>query len=156
MSVPEQPLTNAVLAFARQVAVLPDEALTDTWPIPSAPGDFWHGYDDNVREVILNVYLELRRLAAEIEASRSPATTAQRALAQHQIAYRDLTGSLAGVRDDEIDTPPADDEWPLRTVLLHIALAEHGFHALVHWAVRRQREGNKLPIRDAGRFSRCR
>jgi hypothetical protein len=139
-------LTQSVLTFARHLAAMPEAALTDAWPAPSEPGGCWYGYDDNVREVVMNTYLELRQLAAEIESHRPPATIAQHALAQHQLAYRDLTGALAGVRDDEFDLVPAENEWPLRTVLYHIQLTERGFHALIHWAVRRQREGNTLPI----------
>jgi hypothetical protein len=146
MDMSDGSLTQSVLTFARQLATMPEAALTDAWPAPAAPGGLWYGYDDNVREVALNVYLELRQLAAEIEASRPPATIAQRGLAQHQMAYRDLTGALAGVSDDEMDLVPAENEWPLRTVLYHIQLTERGFHALIHWAVRRQREGNTLPI----------
>jgi len=139
-------LTQVTLDLARQLATLPDDALTRDWPAVSVPGGFWYGYDDNLREVIFNVYVELRSLATEITSQRQPATAAQIALAQHQIAYRDLTGALAGVREDEFDRAPDENEWPLRTVLYHIGLTERGFHALIHWAVQRQREGNQLPI----------
>jgi hypothetical protein len=139
-------LTQTMLDLARHLAMLPDDALTGDWPAASQPGGFWYGYDENLREVIFSVYVEMRRLATEIASKRPPATTAQRALAQHQIAYRDLTGSLAGVREDEFDQTFGENEWPLRTVLYHIGLTERGFHALIHWAVRRQREGNQFPI----------
>ncbi len=89
-------------------------------------------------------------MAAGIEVRRQPqASEAQRILAQHQRAYRDLTGALVGVREDEFDLAPSEGEWPLRTILYHIAMAERGFHALIDWAVARQRGGDVLSIEMA-------
>jgi hypothetical protein len=139
-------LTISTLSFARSLAAMSETALTRDWPIPSPVGGFWYGYDDTAREVAFRVYQQLRDLATEIARSRQPATEAQRILAQHQIAYRDLTGALAGVRNDEFDLVPAEGEWPLRTVLYHIALTERGFHALIDWAVARRRAGDDRPI----------
>jgi hypothetical protein len=139
-------LTNSTLSFARSLAAMSETALTRDWPAPSPEGGFWYGYDDTAREVAFRVYQQLRDLATEIATSRHSPTEAQRILAQHQIAYRDLTGALAGVRDDEFDLVPTEGEWPLRTVLYHIALTERGFHALIDWAVARRRNGDDRPI----------
>lgn len=139
-------LTTSALAFAGALATISDDALVQDWPAPSLPGAFWHGYHDSSREVAFRVYHQLRDLATEIETSRTAATAAQRILAQHQRAYRDLTGALAGVAEAEFDLAPADNEWPLRTVMYHIALTERGFHALIHWAVDRRRAGDLASI----------
>lgn len=140
-------LTTSALAFAEALAVLSNMQLTRDWPTPAKPGAFWHGYDDTVRDVAFRVYVQLRDIAAEIETCRQPAATeAQRILAQHHLAYRDLTGALAGIREQEFDLLPAENEWPLRTVLYHIALTERGFHALIHWAVARRHGGDIVAI----------
>jgi len=140
-------LTTSVLAFAGALAAMPEDRLVQEWPAPSQPGAFWDGYEDHARDVAFRVYLQLRELAAGVEQRRQPpASEAQRILAQHQLAFRDLTGALAGVREDEFDREPAANEWPLRTVLFHIAMTERGFHALIDWAVARQRGGNVATI----------
>ncbi|HYI13810.1 MAG TPA: DinB family protein [Thermomicrobiales bacterium] len=146
MTASQGSITASTLAFASALAMTSDDALTRDWPAPSPPGGFWYGYEDNAREVTFRIYQQLRDLATEIEITRTPATEAQHILAQHQFAYRDLTGALAGVRDDEFDRAPDEKEWPLRTVLYHIGLTERGFHALIHWAVARRRAGDTLPI----------
>lgn len=140
-------LSTAVLGFATSVAKLPESDLNSDWPSPSAPGALWHGYDDTVRDMVFRVYHELCDLTVTAELQRlSPPSEAQRILAQHHDAYRDLTGALVGVDEDEFDRAPAENEWPLRTVLYHIALAERGFHALIHWAVARRRDDDSVSI----------
>jgi hypothetical protein len=149
VEMPDRSITDAVLTFSAGLARLSDDALVADWPEPSEPGGFWYGYDDTAREVAFCAYQELHDLATTIAVERPAATEAQHILAQHQVAYRDLTGALAGIGDDEFDLAPAENEWPLRTVLYHIALTERGFHALIHWAVSRQRGGSGLPIEMA-------
>ncbi|MGH9176155.1 MAG: DinB family protein [Vicinamibacterales bacterium] len=144
---PEQQLVVATLDFARLLAAIDDHSIGTEWPDPPAEGTRWSGgYDDTIRETVFRAYQQLCGLAAMIASSRTPPTEAQLILAQHHRAYRDLTGALAVVGDDVFDLEPAEGEWPLRIVVYHIALAERGFHALIHWAVRRQRTGNTLPI----------
>ncbi len=145
------PLTTAVEEFARAIVALSDEALGREWQGPPGEG-VWAGYADSAREFIFQVYLELRQfatLARAERAARGPAmTSAQRILAQHQIAYRDLLGALAGVGDDEIDRPPAADEWPLRRVLAHMMITEYwGFHPQIRHAVDRRRGGQSEPAK---------
>jgi len=144
---PDRTLVTSALAFADALATLSDARLVQDWPRPAQPGAFWYGYDDIAREVAFRVYVQLCELAAGIETQRHPtASEAQRILAQHQVAYRDLTGALAGVHEQEFDLLPAENEWPLRTILYHIALTERGFHALIHWAVARRRGGDVVSI----------
>ncbi len=147
METPVGVLPAAVLGFAASLAVVSESDLTSDWTSPSLPGAFWHGYDDTIREMVFRMYHELCDLAVTAEMQRSsPPSEAQRILAQHHDAYRDLTGALVGVVEDEFDREPADNEWPLRTVLYHIALAERGFHALIHWAIARRRGGDGVSI----------
>ncbi|MEX1158147.1 MAG: DinB family protein [Thermomicrobiales bacterium] len=146
MSVSSGQLSSSVIAFARVLAAMPEQELGRKWQHPSEPGTTWSGYEDSPREVVFNAYQQLRDLAVEIETRRQPPSEAQRILAQHQLAYRDLTGALAGVADDEFDQPPAENEWPLRTVIYHVGLTERGFHALIHWAVARRRGGDVVSI----------
>jgi hypothetical protein len=109
-------------------------------------GQRWHAYDPDARNVALLVNLKLCGLASEVASERSNRSRAALIAAQHHAAYRDLTGALAGVRDDEFDRAPARDEWPLREVVHHVAGAEMGFSLLIRWAFERQRGGNVLPI----------
>ena len=139
-------LTASVLEFTRVLAASPEDDLVREWPTRSEPGSIWSGYEDSRREVVFNAYQCLRDLATEFEMRRPLPSEAQRILAQHQLAYRDLTGALVGAGEDEFDLPPAAGEWPLRTVVHHIALTERGFHALIHWAVSRRRGGDVKSI----------
>jgi hypothetical protein len=78
---------------------------------------------------------ELRDLAVRLAAMRPAAPSqAQRILGQYHHAYRDLTGALAGVRDEDLDRIPKEGEWPLRDVIEHILGAEHGFLGTVQYA----------------------
>ena len=57
------------------------------------------------------------------------------------IVDRDLTGVLAPARTDDLDTPPAEGEWPLREVCEHMLGAEYGFLRVCRIAIERQRAG---------------
>src|SRR5207247_9938797 len=77
---------------------------------------------------------QLRHLAVRLTAMR-PATPsqAQRILGQYHHAYRDLTGALAGLRDEDLDRVPREGEWPLRDVLEHMLGAEYGFLSVIRY-----------------------
>ena len=137
----ERILAQAVEAFAATTAALPDEALEREWQ--------WRAHDEEgVRFAFFVTYQELRELAAIAaaeRAARGPAQTlAQRILAQHHAAYRDLHGVLAGVDDGALDREPAPGEWPLRAVLEHVVGTEHGFFAVVSYALDRHHRGEPL------------
>ena len=134
----DRTVTQAVEAFAATTAALPDEALEREWQ--------WRAHDEEgVRFAFFVTYQELRELAALAateRATRGPARTlAQRILAQHHAAYRDLHGVLAGVDDGALDREPAPGEWSLRSVLEHVVGTEHGFFAVVSHALERHRRG---------------
>ena len=137
----ERILAQAVEEFVAATAGLPDEALEREWQ--------WRAHDEEgVRFAFFVTYQELRELAALAaaeRATRGPAQTlAQRILAQHHAAYRDLHGVLAGVDDGALDREPAPGEWPLRAVLEHVVGTEHGFFAVVSYALERHRRGEPL------------
>lgn len=146
MSVSGETLTTATLDFAARLATLSDDDLIQDWTSRSAPGRFWSGYDDSAREVAYRVSLQLHELAAIVESQQASSSEAQRILAQHQRAYRDLTGALVAVRDADFAREPVADEWSLRTILHHVTLVERGFHALIHWAIRRRQGGDRADI----------
>lgn len=109
----------------------------------------WRDYDEEgLRFAFFVAHLELQDLAAALADSRAhhaPPTLTQRILGQYHRAYRDLTGALAGVRDDELDRAPAADEWPLRRVVDHMLDAESGFATAIELALERDTEHPEKP-----------
>jgi hypothetical protein len=139
-------ITRAIERFAFSLATLPDDALVEPWPEQVPAGERWHAYDFDARNVAFLINLKLCALASEIGASRPSRSRAASIAAQHHAAYRDLTGALAGVREDEFDRVPAPGEWPLRAVVHHVVGAEMGFSLLIRWAVERRRADDDRPI----------
>ena len=132
-------LAHAVERFAQVTQGVPDPDLDREWA--------WGAYDsEGVRFAFFRTYEELRQLAAKVAAERSadgPLTsTAQRILAQYHAAYRDLQAVLLGVEAGEAERAPAEEEWPLRTIVAHIVGAEVGFYVVVKYALDRHRSGN--------------
>ncbi|MEZ4520329.1 MAG: DinB family protein [Thermomicrobiales bacterium] len=141
-------ISRAVVDFAGRLARVGNETLTARWPEPGREGHRWHGYLETARDVALHLNLMLNRLTCELLAGRSldrPALIC----AVHHRAYRDLTGALVAVDDEEFDRPPDEREWPIRTVISHITDAELGFSLLIDWAVERSRMGDDRPIEMA-------
>ncbi len=125
---------------------LTDEDLGREWA--------WKEYDEEgIRFALLMAHHELRDLAATIEEERSssatPITAAQRLLGLYHDAYRDLTGALAGITDEELDRAPAEAEWPVRKALEHMLGAESGFRTSMVLALRIRRAGQDRPATDA-------
>lgn len=125
-------VTEAVEALVRATVDLSDDAMGRPW--------VWREYDEEgLRFALLLAQHELRDLAARLDARRArtgpPRSAAERILGQYHEAYRDLTGVLAGVRDEDLDRAPAAGEWPIREVLHHMLGAEYGFLAVVRFAV---------------------
>ena len=122
-------VTQAVEALVRSTVGMTDSDLDRPW--------VWREYDEEgLRFVLLLAQHELRDLAVRLAAMRpAPPSQAQRILGQYHFAYRDLTGALAGLRDDDLDRVPAEGEWPLREVIAHLLGAEYGFLAPVRYAL---------------------
>jgi hypothetical protein len=121
-------VTQAVEALVRATVDLPDAEMDRPW--------VWREYDEEgLRFALLMAQHELRDLAVRLAAMRpAPPTQAQRILGQYHHAYRDLTGALAGVRDEDLDRVPKEGEWPLREVIEHMLGAEYGFLGTVQYA----------------------
>ncbi len=109
----------------------------------------WEAHDEGARFALLGAMHELRALAVRLAAERRrdgpPMTRAHHALAQYHAAYRDLEAAFLGVTNDIYDRPPAPGEWPLRYVHAHMVASERHFFSLVHYGLRRQREGGTAP-----------
>ena len=121
-------VTQAVEALVHATVDLPDAEMDRPW--------VWREYDEEgLRFALLMAQHELRDLAVRLAAMRpAPPSQAQRILGQYHHAYRDLTGALAGARDDDLDPVPREGEWPLREVITHILGAEYGFLGTVQYA----------------------
>lgn len=108
----------------------------------------WGAHQEGARFALLGAMHELRALAVRLAAERrragQPLTRAQHALGQYHAACRDLEAVMLGVSAEEYDASPAPGEWPLRYVYSHMVGAERNFFALVHYGLRRQRDGGDL------------
>lgn len=109
----------------------------------------WREYD-GVRFAFLLTSQQLRELAVKVEAERAthgPAlTSAQRILAHHHRIYQEMRGTLVHVKNDEVDRPPAEGEWPLRNVLAHMIRTETAFFVLIRYAIERLRTHDGRPV----------
>lgn len=129
-------LADAVERFTHALAGATDEQLALPWT--------WGDYDsEGLRFASLRAYEELRALAVQLLAERvvvgPPITQAQRILGQYHAAYRDLDALLLGVSDDDLQRPPAPEEWSLAQVVRHIVEGDGGFFVLVRYALERHR-----------------
>jgi hypothetical protein len=122
-----QGLADAVLRFADATHALPEYILDND---AYAWGDY-----EGVRYAFLHTTMALRGLAGRLLAERfrgqRPVTFAQHALAEHHAALRDFQSLLIGVPDEIIATNPKPDEWPIRTILVHVHDAERYFYAAI-------------------------
>lgn len=114
----------------------------------------WKEYDEEgIRFALLMAHHELRDLAVTLEDERArsdtPLTSAQRLLGLYHDAYRDLTGALAGIGEEELDRVPAQGEWPVRQILQHMLGAESGFRTSMVLALQIRRAGEQRSATDA-------
>lgn len=128
-------LYPAVLRLAGQTFNFTEADLAQPWA--------WGPHEEGVRFALLGTYHELQQCTASIQAERvsagRPVTQAQYILGQYHSAFRDLEAVLLGVTDAQFDQRPGPGEWPLRTVLAHIAGAERNFFTLVYDGLQRVR-----------------
>ncbi len=149
-------LSTEVKRFTDTLLGLPDSVLRQDWL--GVPGeDDWREYTDNLSDVAYLIYQKLRAFTVTVHSDRAehgpPITTAQRIIAQHQLAYRDFCGVMAGVRDEDLDETPFEGEWSLRSNLAHIMLAECWSQGpQIRHAIELRRTGREpapIPARDA-------
>lgn len=130
-------LSASVEGFTDATGNIADEVLARPYT--------WKDYDEGLREAFFRVYEEVRAVAAHAAsvraASTTPATEAQRIVAQYHAAYRDLLAVLLGTSDADLDRAPAAGQWPLRAVLEHIIEADYGFRAVVRGTLALLRSG---------------
>jgi hypothetical protein len=136
-------LAQALSRFAHITQNVPDAALERAWA--------WRSYDsEGIRFAFFRTYEELRELAVRLHQERGrqgqPVTHAQRILGHYHAAYLDLQGALLGMLEPDFELSPAEEEWPLRKVLVHIVSADLGFYVVVRYALDRLRHHLDLPI----------
>ncbi len=153
MAVAPITVTQAVEDLVRAAVRLPDEAMDRPWA--------WGAYDEEgLRFALLMTHHELRDLANRLLAARDragrPMGESERIRAQYHEAYRDLTGLLHRVRDDELDREPAPGEWPIRDVMQHMIGAIYGFSAVVRWALECHDAGKPLDLPSREDWARYR
>ncbi len=137
--------TQALERLVRASVHLTDADLDRVWA--------WKEYDEEgIRFALLMAHHELRDLAVTIEDERARGETAltagQRLLGLYHDAYRDLTGALAGISEEELDEAPAEAEWPVRKALEHMLGAESGFRTSMVLALRIRRAGEPRAATD--------
>jgi uncharacterized protein len=134
---PDANLFTAVDYLAARTYALADTDLDQPYA--------WRAHAEGARFALLGTYHELRELAVALAARRAaegpPVTMMQRALAQYHAAYRDFQAVLLGVTDADWDREAAPGEWPLRTVVGHMAGTERWFYTLVVHGLSRQQLG---------------
>ncbi len=140
---PSLTLASAVDRFAAITHALSEAQLELPWA--------WRAHDEEgVRFAFFITYHELRHLATHLTAQRAAdgpvVTVAQRALAQHHLAFRDLQAVLLSVSETLATQPPAPEEWSAHTTLRHILGAEAGFFARIQYAVERLRAGDNRSV----------
>lgn len=131
-------MTQAVEDLCRAAVRLPDDAMDRPWA--------WGAYDEEgLRFALLLTHHELRDLAVRLVAARErggrPFGEAERIRAQYHEAYRDLTGLLQRVGDDELDRAPAPGQWSIREAVQHMLGALYGFSAVVELGVEAHERG---------------
>jgi len=121
--------------LVRQTVDLSDADMGREWK--------WGAYDEEgLRFALLMTHHELRDLAVRLAAARErQPTQAQRVLAQYHQAYRDVTAVLATAHTEDLDRAPAEGEWPVREVCVHMLGAEYGFLRVCRIALERHRAG---------------
>jgi uncharacterized protein YfiM (DUF2279 family) len=139
---PATRLARAVERFAQTAHHLTDAHLAQDWA--------WGAYDsEGIRFALFRTYEELRDLAvktASARAAHGPAvSSAQRILMQYHSAYRDLQAALLGLRAEETDQAPAEEEWSVRQVVSHIVGADIGFYVAIKYALERNRSDDERP-----------
>lgn len=137
----QRSLIDAVEHFANIIHPLSETDLERPWA--------WGSYDsEGIRFACFRTYEELHELAATTIATRTThgptLTETHQILAYYHAAHRDLQAILIGA-DDALDQIPAENEWPLRTIIEHIIGANIGFFVAVKHAITQLRAGISEP-----------
>ena len=138
-------LADAVMTLALAALPLSDQELDEDWA--------WRMYDEEgKRFALLQAAMELRSLAIVAETERGtsgpPITLAQRIVAHHRLAFRDLCGLVVGLPDEQVDRPPAEGEWPVRDAIWHMMEVENAFTVAILGSLRGMFDGVDDPDVD--------
>jgi len=138
------PVSRSIYRLSELVQNLPDADLERDW--------VWGSYEsEGVRFAYFRTYENLRQLSIKISRSRAesgmPFSEAQSILAQYHSAYMDLQAVLLGLESRYFELPPAEGEWPVRRVLVHIVGADMGFYVTIKFALDRYHQGEN-PLVD--------
>src|SRR5689334_2720396 len=111
--------------------VTPDEFMN--------PAD--HPYWDTLRGVLVQMGNHMREHANQIEDTRRTTdqaqTMAQRMLAEAELSWGKLRGSLVGLSDEALTVRPPDGGWTIEEVLEHVTRAERRYLQLAREARRK-------------------
>jgi len=142
-------LIQAVESFATLMLPLSEKDLEREW--------IWKDHDEEgIRFAFFVTLQELRQLAVYLSTIRTKPTPAQHILSQYHAAHLDLQAALLSFSKEDADKPPAEGEWPVRRVYIHILGADINFTAVIRDALERHRAGkwtpNKMTNEDADRL----
>jgi uncharacterized protein len=120
-------LYSAVRRFAAAAHALSESTLnSNSWA---------YGAYEGVRYAFLHTTLDLRQLAARLQAERSrqgkAPTVAQHALAQHRGAFRDFEALLIGIDPESYRCQPSPQEWSINVIVAHVHDVERYFFAAI-------------------------
>lgn len=131
-------LAAAVERFDRSVRRVSDSDLERPWA--------WRQYDEEgIRFAFFRTLEELTDLAVEVAARREeaarPLGRAARLVGRYHVAWRELWSIVDAAGESLLEAVPAEGEWPLRTVLEHLAGADLGFLVVQRNAAERRAAG---------------
>jgi len=143
-------LTSTVEAFTALMLPLSEKDLEREW--------IWKDHDEEgIRFAIFVTLQELRQLAVTLSTLRSKPTSAQHILSQYHAAYTDLQAALLGLSPEDAEKPPAEGEWPVKRVYVHILSTEINFTITIRYALEKHRAGTwtqeKVSDADADRLA---
>lgn len=134
----QTPIAREVRRFCNTLVQVPDHELMVDWP--GIPGDGgWVHYTDCLRELCLGAYQMLLDVATEAAQKRAAQgqslSRAQMIIRDWQVAFRDLQGSLIGLKGSEYDQQHLHQNYTLgkqRTIrnnIVHCVMAEFWAHS---------------------------
>jgi hypothetical protein len=131
-------LAAAVERFDRTIRPISDSDLERPWA--------WHQYDEEgIRFAFFRTLEELTDLAVEVAARREeagrPVGRAARLVGRYHVSWRELWSIVDAAGESVLDAVPGEGEWPLRTVLEHLAGADLGFLVAQRNAAERRQAG---------------
>ena len=131
-------LAAAVDRFDRSVRRVSDSDLERPWA--------WRQYgEEGIRFAFFRTLEELTDLAVEVATRREdaarPVGRAARLVGRYHVAWRELWSIVDAAGEPLLDAVPGEGEWPLRTVLEHLAGADLGFLVVQRNAAERRAAG---------------